>query len=152
VSHFIIRSKHLISPTRSRFIIHRHKTGRTHFDLRMVQDGFLRSWSLLKEPPFRNGERRLAVERERFPIDALSAKSIEEQAFGAGNVFIWDEGSVDLQVLAPTSLILTFRGGKVTGTYQFRKMSWYPGNRWMLTKIKPQPEAPLPSQSETPSN
>jgi hypothetical protein len=109
----------------------------------------LRSWSLLKEPPFRDGERRLAVERESFPLETIAARNIEEQAFGLGHVFVWDEGSVELQELAPANLILTFRGGKVTGTYQFRKMSWYPGNRWMLTKIRPQPSNSHIEQPET---
>jgi bifunctional non-homologous end joining protein LigD len=99
----------------------------------------LRSWSLLKEPLFRNGERRLAVERESFPLETITAGKIEEQAFGSGHVFVWDEGSVQVQALAPSNIILTFLGSKVTGTYQFRRMSWYPGNRWMLTKMKPQP-------------
>jgi hypothetical protein len=81
-------------------------------------------------------------------LEAATARNIEEQAFGSGHVFIWDEGSVELQALAPTNIILTFRGSKVTGTYQFRKMNWYPGNRWMLTKIKPQSTNSQPSQPE----
>ena len=32
--------------------------------------------------------------------------------------------------------MLDFRGGKILGTYQLRRMRWYPGNRWMLTKLQ----------------
>jgi hypothetical protein len=32
--------------------------------------------------------------------------------------------------------MLNFRGGKILGTYQLRKMRWYPGNRWMLTRLQ----------------
>jgi hypothetical protein len=82
-------------------------------------------------------------------LEAVAARTIEEQAFGSGHVFIWDEGIVELQALAPTNLILTFLGSKVTGTYQLRKTNWYPGNRWMLTKTK---TAPSNSQPEQPEN
>jgi len=35
-----------------------------HFDLRLIDNDLLRSWSLLKQPPLKTGERRLAIERE----------------------------------------------------------------------------------------
>lgn len=97
----------------------------------------MRSWSLLKEPPQRIGERRLAVERENFPLEAMAAGSIEEQAFGVGRVFYWDAGTVALQVISPVHMLLTFEGNRISGNYQFRRMRWYPGNRWMLTKVQP---------------
>ncbi len=68
----------------SEFVIHHHKTGRSHFDLRVVQNGVLRSWSLLKEPPSRNGERRLAIERENFPVEAIDRNHIEEELLASG--------------------------------------------------------------------
>jgi len=116
-------------------VIHQHKTGRTHYDLRIVLEGVLCSWSLLKEPPLRPGERRLAVERERFPVETIGRKNIEEEAFGQGRVYVWDEGGVHIKSLSPKTLVLALTGGKMTGTYEIRKMMWYPGNRWMLTKL-----------------
>ena len=120
----------------SKFVIHQHKTGRSHFDLRIVQDGILRSWSLLREPPRRNGERRLAIERESFPAESINSRSFEEKAFGQGRVFAWDEGDVEVKAMSPRILTLEFRGNKVTGTYEFRRMLWYPGNRWLLKKLQ----------------
>jgi hypothetical protein len=111
-----------------------------------VQNDELRCWSLLKEPPLRNGERRLAVERENFPLEAVAARNLEEQAFGSGNVYIWDSGIVELKVLAPTNIMLIFHGSIVAGTYQFRRMAWYPGNRWMLTKVRPLPSDSHPER------
>ena len=84
------------TPANSRFVIHRHSTGRTHFDLRVVVDGILRCWSLLREPPDRAGERRLAVERESFRVEAIGAARFNEEAFGEGRVFVWDEGEVEI--------------------------------------------------------
>jgi bifunctional non-homologous end joining protein LigD len=120
----------------SRFVVHQHRTGRTHFDLRIVHNGVLRSWSLLKEPPCRNGERRLAIERERFTVDSINSITFEEQAFGVGRVSCWDQGELEFEAVSPRLLILTFMGERLSGKYEFRRMRWYPGNRWLLTKLR----------------
>ena len=117
-------------------MIHQHKTGRSHFDLRIVQQGLLRSWSLLKAPPLRPGERRLAVERESFPVETIGSRIFDEEAFGQGRVIVWDEGGVEVKVLLPKRLLVVLTGSKVMGTYEFRSMIWYPGNRWLLTKLR----------------
>jgi DNA ligase D-like protein (predicted 3'-phosphoesterase) len=117
-------------------VIHQHKTGRPHFDLRIIQKGILRSWSFLKEPPLQPGERRLAIERENFPVESLNSKDFEEKAFGPGRVIVWDEGGVEIKVAAPRVLMLGLMGNKIMGTYEFRRMIWYPGNRWLLTKLR----------------
>jgi len=120
----------------SRFVVHQHKTGRTHFDLRIVLNGVLRSWSLLKEPPCRDGERRLAIERESFSADSIDSKNFEEEAFGLGRVSAWDDGEVESEFVSPKLLLLAFAGKKLEGKYEFRRMRWYPGNRWLITKLK----------------
>ncbi len=120
----------------SRFVVHQHKTGRTHFDLRIVQNGVLRSWSLLKEPPCREAERRLAIERESFTADSIGSRNFEEEAFGLGRVSAWDQGEVMIETLSPRFMVLKFSGTKLSGKYELRRMRWYPGNRWMLTKLR----------------
>jgi DNA ligase D-like protein (predicted 3'-phosphoesterase) len=120
----------------SEFVIHHHKTGRSHFDLRVVQNGVLRSWSLLKEPPSRNGERRLAIERENFPLEALNRNHIEEEAFGLGRVTVWDRGKAEITAASQKLLIMSLAGSKISGRYEFRRMFWYPGNRWLMTKLQ----------------
>jgi DNA ligase D-like protein (predicted 3'-phosphoesterase) len=118
----------------SRYVIHRHKTGRTHFDLRIVHEESLRSWSLLKEPSSRTGEKRLAIERENFPIESLNNRNWEEEAFGGGIAEVWDKGEVELKSPSSRLMLLTFRGIRLSGKYELRRMIWYPGNRWLLTK------------------
>ena len=120
----------------SRYVVHQHKTGRLHFDLRIVQNGILRSWSLLKEPPQKTGERRLAIERESFSEDSINARNFEEEAFGLGQVSRWDAGEAEFQTASPRMLVVVLKGEKLTGGYEFRRMRWYPGNRWILTKTK----------------
>lgn len=129
----------------SRFVVHQHKTGRSHFDLRIVQEGVLRSWSLLREPPRRFGEKRLAIERESFPPESINSKNFEEEAFGLGRVSAWDEGEVEVKAVSPTVLSLAFTGSKIAGQYEFRRMRWYPGNRWLLIKVHTSKSCPRSS-------
>lgn len=104
--------------------------------MRIIHEGVLRSWSLLKEPPQRDRERRLAVERESFSMESINSNLFEEQAFGRGRVEAWDKGEVEVQIVSPRHLILVFKGGKISGKYELRRMFWYPGNRWLLSKHK----------------
>lgn len=120
-----------------RFLIHTHTAGRRHFDLRLIQDDMVRSWSMMKEPPVRAGEKRLAIEREKLPVEKLHQTHIEEEAFGIGRVRIWDEGEVDISSVSPGRLTLVFAGGRMTGRYELRRMRWYPGNRWLFEKYGP---------------
>lgn len=123
-------------PKPCRYVVHQHKTGRHHFDLRIVLNGVLRSWSLLKEPPQRQGEKRLAIERESFTEDSIECKTFEEQAFGIGRVASWDRGEAVVAVMTPRLISLTFSGVRLAGKYEFRRMRWYPGNRWLLTRLR----------------
>ncbi len=125
-----------------RFVVHRHAAGRSHFDLRLIQDGRVRSWSLLKEPPSRGGETRLAIEREALSPEQVSRPIIEEEAFGPGRARVWDRGEVVVRSMSPNRLLLVFTGDKMAGRYELRRMRWYPGNRWLLEKSGP-PDANL---------
>jgi hypothetical protein len=118
----------------SQFIVHRHSTGRVHFDLRVTDGERLRCWSLLKEPPLAAGQSRLAIERESFAAEAIHARRFEEQAFGLGNVRTWDEGTVQVSPVTPRHLVLVFGGNKLAGRYEMKKMRWYPGNKWLMEK------------------
>jgi len=118
----------------SKFVVHRHRTGRTHFDLRLVQDEFLRCWSLLREPPATAGEARLAIERESFSAQDIGATRFNEEAFGEGRVQMWDQGEVDIAATSARQLDLIFRGTRLSGKYRLRRMRWYPGNRWLFEK------------------
>jgi len=118
----------------SRFIVHRHKTRRSHFDLRLVENDRLRCWSLLKEPPGRGGEQRLAIERESFRSEEINKLTFNEAAFGEGKVSTWDEGEVRIAAISPRQLVLVFKGKRLSGRYELDRMLWYPGNRWLFKK------------------
>ena len=118
----------------ARFLIHRHAAGRPHFDLRLVEEDTVRSWSMLKSPPEREGERRLAIEREHLSVEQVGQARIEEEAFGAGRARVWDSGEVEVHTVAAGFLQLRFAGSRLSGKYEMRRMRWYPGNRWLFVK------------------
>jgi hypothetical protein len=78
----------------------------------------------------------LAIERESYTAESIDSSFFEEQAFGLGRVVKWDSGEVEINVIAPRHLSLLFRGSRMAGKYEFRRMLWYPGNRWLLTKSR----------------
>jgi hypothetical protein len=135
LSYFNNRSKLPIRSMLTRFVVHQHRTGRTHFDLRIIQNNILRSWSLLRELPQRRGEKRLAIERESFTAESIGSQAFEEDAFGLGRVRAWDSGDVDLRIVSPKHIFLMFYGEKLSGKYEIRRTRWYPGNRWLMKKL-----------------
>jgi bifunctional non-homologous end joining protein LigD len=118
----------------TRFLVHCHAAGRRHYDLRLIDDLEVRSWSMLREPPLRAGDRRLAIEREVLSIEQIHRPRIEEEAFGEGRARIWDAGEVEVAAPAPGRIGLIFAGTKLAGRYEMRRMRWYPGNRWLMEK------------------
>jgi hypothetical protein len=121
----------------ARFLVHRHTAGRPHFDLRLIQGDLVRSFSMLKEPPARKGERRLAIEREALSVEEISRPRIGEEAFGSGKAQVWDGGEATITAASPAHLVLILEGAKLAGRYELRRMRWYPGNRWLLEKSGP---------------
>src|SRR5512143_4042130 len=50
------------------YVVHKHAARRLHCDLRIEQDGVLRSWALPRGAPLERGEKRLAVEVDDHPL------------------------------------------------------------------------------------
>lgn len=112
----------------------RHKTRKAHFDLRLLQEERVRSWSLLRTPPLRAGEQRLAIEREGGSASQINPPVLEEAAFGRGKTYVWDQGDLNIRSASPQRIVFSLEGAKMAGTYELRRMSWYPGDRWLIRK------------------
>lgn len=61
-----------MSVDRPVFVLHEHRRPRHHFDLRLEENGVLRSWALPKGLPTRSGADRLAVPVPDHDLDHAS--------------------------------------------------------------------------------
>jgi bifunctional non-homologous end joining protein LigD len=108
-----------------RFVVHRHRASRLHYDLRLEIDGVLASWAIPKGPTRDPGERRFAARTEDHPIEYLDFEGpIPKGEYGAGDSICWDWGTFEpeltwdpAEALRAGELKLRLRGEKLAGRF-----------------------------------
>ncbi len=79
------------------FVVHRHHASRLHYDLRLEQDGVLKSWAVPRGMPPRPGIKRLAVATEDHPLKYLNFEgTIPKGEYGGGDMWIFARGKYEL--------------------------------------------------------
>jgi DNA ligase D-like protein (predicted 3'-phosphoesterase) len=73
---------------RPAFVLHEHHKPRHHFDLRLEEDGVLRSWALPKGLPATSKQDRLAVAVPDHDLDHLTYEDADKQVADTG---WWEE-------------------------------------------------------------
>ena len=105
------------------FVIQRHEARRLHYDFRLEHDGVLVSWALPKGVPTDPKVNRLAVPTEDHPLDyQFFEGTIPAGEYGAGEMTIWDTGTVQIEKWEEDEVIATLTGragGGLGGTRTF---------------------------------
>ncbi len=120
------------------YVVQEHHARRLHWDLRLENEGVLKSWAIPKEPPTIPGVRRLAVAVEDHPLEYATFKGmIPDGEYGAGEVKIWDSGTYSPISLKDEKWTVEIRGEKLQGEYVLVKTAYGKGNNWLFFKAKP---------------
>ncbi len=122
-----------------RYVMHKHAASHEHYDLRLEEDGVLRSWALPKGPSLKRGEKRLAVEVEDHPLEYGTFEgTIPKGQYGGGTVMLWDAGSWEVTGKRDADRIdFTLEGTKLKGAWTLVRSGPRPGksaSNWLLIK------------------
>ena len=123
------------------YVIQRHQASHLHYDLRLEEEGVLKSWAIPKEPPQEEGIKRLAVQTEDHPLGYEEFEGvIPEGQYGAGKVETWDKGDyIPLEVTA-SKWVIEIKGEKLQGRHCLIKLKAKDSkdNNWLFFKLKNQ--------------
>lgn len=119
------------------FVVHKHDASRLHYDLRLEIAGVLRSWAIPKEPPEKEGIKRLAIQTEDHPLEYVDFEgTIPEGMYGAGTVRIWDSGEFVIEKEKDEELLFELKGRKLTGKYALIRTKFKGKDSWLFFKRK----------------
>jgi DNA ligase D-like protein (predicted 3'-phosphoesterase) len=119
------------------FVVHEHDATHLHYDLRLEMSGVLRSWAVPKEPPEKEGVKRLAIQTEDHPLEYADFEgTISEGMYGAGTVRIWDKGSFFLEEEKEDKLLFELKGKRLIGKYVLIRTKFKGKDSWLFFKRK----------------
>jgi DNA ligase D-like protein (predicted ligase)/DNA ligase D-like protein (predicted 3'-phosphoesterase) len=115
------------------FVVHRHDASRMHYDLRLEQNGALRSWAIPKGLPPHPGVKRLAVSTEDHPIEYLNFEgAIPKGQYGGGNMWIYAQGKYEITKEKKNGFYFRLESPQLTGEYRIHLMK---EKEWLLERV-----------------
>jgi DNA ligase D-like protein (predicted 3'-phosphoesterase) len=121
------------------YVIQRHQASHLHFDLRLEEEGVLKSWAIPKTPPLEEGVKRLAVQTEDHPLGYEDFEGvIPEGEYGAGRVELWDRGDYLPLETEFSKRVFEIRGERLKGRHCLIKLKPKDNDdkNWLFFKLK----------------
>lgn len=120
---------------RPRFVIQEHHASHLHWDLRLEHNGVLVSWAVPRGIPTDPSRNNLAVHTEDHPMRYYDFQGvIPEGQYGAGEMYIWDQGTYDPLKFEDKKVVVNLHGKRTQGKYALFQTN---GKNWMLHRIDP---------------
>lgn len=118
------------STPNNRYVIQLHDASNLHYDLRIEDEGVLRSWAIPKGLPTKNGIKRLAIETEPHPIKYLTFEGvIPKNEYGGGEMWIFDTGEYEYIKKDTKKIKICLSKGKIKGTFNLINTK---GSQWLV--------------------
>jgi len=115
------------------FVIHRHHASHLHYDLRLEQDGVLKSWAVPRGLPPNPGVKRLAVQTEDHPMKYLTFDGeIPKGQYGAGEMWIYALGKYQITKDKKDGFYFRLSSKEVNGEYRIYKIK---NKEWLLERV-----------------
>ncbi len=105
------------------FVIHRHHATNLHYDLRLEQDGVLKSWAVPRGFPPHPGVKRLAVQTEDHPMKYLTFHgTIPKGEYGGGDMWIYATGKYAITKEKKDGFYFRLSSREMSGEYRIYKI------------------------------
>ncbi len=126
-------SAKVIEGSGSSFVVHRHHASHLHYDLRLEQDGVLKSWAVPRGLPPHPGVKRLAVQTEDHPMKYLTFDGkIPKGQYGAGEMWIYALGKYQITKDKKDGFYFRLSSKEVSGEYRIYKIK---AKEWLLERV-----------------
>lgn len=114
---------HAIEGGGNNFVVHRHHASHLHYDLRLEQDGVLKSWAVPRGLPPHPGVKRLAVQTEDHPMKYLTFDgTIPKGQYGGGEMWIYALGKYQITKDKKDGFYFRLSSKEVSGEYRIYRI------------------------------
>jgi bifunctional non-homologous end joining protein LigD len=123
----------IIEGSGTSFVIHRHHASHLHYDLRLEQDGVLKSWAVPRGMPPHPSVKRLAVQTEDHPMKYLTFDGeIPKGQYGAGEMWIYALGKYQITKDKKDGFYFRLSSKEINGEYRIYKIK---NKEWLLERV-----------------
>jgi DNA ligase D-like protein (predicted ligase)/DNA ligase D-like protein (predicted polymerase)/DNA ligase D-like protein (predicted 3'-phosphoesterase) len=115
------------------FVVHRHHASRLHYDLRLEQNGVLKSWAVPKGLPPRPGILRLAVNVEDHPLEYVDFEgAIPKGEYGGGMMWKFARGNYEITKEKKNGFYFRLQSRELNGEYRTHHTK---ENQWLVERV-----------------